>query len=269
MPIKFFIILFITTFVFPYAATAGDIADRLSRLENIIANQNQQLSQLENIQAQMKELQGHIEVLTNENAQLKQQQISYFTDLDQRLVEQEKSVNSSRLPDQAVSKSNSALVAPPLLKNASDLPAQVQSTASLTPLPAAPASEVRKEGDLYQGAFGLLKEKKYLEATTQFKIFLTTYPESSYVPNAHYWLGELYLAQSPSAKADAKKEFSLLRTQYPQHPKVPDAMLKMASIEYEQGDQKIAIESFKKIVSTYPGTSAANLAQAKLDSLKK
>jgi tol-pal system protein YbgF len=270
MSIKNLFLCFFILIFCPYLVHASNLEDRISRLENIIANQNQQLAQLDNMQTQIQELRGNIELLTNENSQLKQQQITYFTDLDQRLQEQEKQVSRSPSLGKDTAKVNSATASVPVMD-----PKKTGEVAllplSAAPLAAGTSPPAENDNVPYDAAFNLLKEKKYPEAIKQFKTFLTAYPESRYVPNAHYWLGELYLAQAqtPEAKEEAEKEFTLLINQYPQHPKVPDALLKMALIKSEQGDSKVAIDTFKKIVTTYPGTSAANLAQAKLDSLKK
>ena len=243
-------------------ANAGELSDRISRLENIVANQDQQLTQLSNMQSQIQELRGNIEVLTNENAQLKKQQIAYFTDLDQRLQDQEK---LSAAKHKGAGKKNSTT--PTTAKS------EITSTVAVKPAVATPAvightiKKAENDTEAYQSAFNLTKEKKYSEAISAFRAFLTEHPDSNYVPNVHYWLGELYLVQKQNS--EAKTEFSSLLHHYPQHPKVPDAMLKIALIDYEHGDSKTAIAIFKKIVTAYPGTTAANLAQAKLDSVKK
>ncbi|MCT7655726.1 hypothetical protein MBH78_15875 [Oceanimonas sp. NS1] len=42
----------------------------------------------------------------------------------------------------------------------------------------------------------VLQDKDYNAAIPAFARFITQYPRSTYVPNAHYWLGQLLFAQN-------------------------------------------------------------------------
>ena len=62
-------------------------------------------------------------------------------------------------------------------------------------------------------------------------------------------------------------DFQALVKRYPQSPKVPDALLKVGYIRYAQGDYAKAREVFDGLVRHYPGTSAARLAEQRLEAL--
>ena len=67
--------------------------------------------------------------------------------------------------------------------------------------------------------------------------FLSNYPFGRYAPNAHYWLGELYLVVEPPDPELARQNFKLLLDQYSADPKVPDALYKLGRVQFIKGNR--------------------------------
>ena len=67
----------------------------------------------------------------------------------------------------------------------------------------------------------------------------------------------------------ALSTFSTLVTDFPQSSKVPDARLKIGYIHYEKSNWKLARQELSTVVSTYPGTTAARLANDRLQRMSK
>lgn len=152
--------------------------------------------------------------------------------------------------------------------------APAPAASSLAPSESAPSANVPattsnqgSEKSDYDQAFSLLKAGDYDKAAEAFSQFVTTYPQSGYVPNALYWLGE---ANYVTRKFEpAKSAFDQVIQQYPAHSKAKDAMLKVGYIHFENKDWNAAKQMLDNVVTHYPGSSAARLAQQRLDAIKQ
>ena len=63
--------------------------------------------------------------------------------------------------------------------------------------------------------------------------------------------------------------FKGLVEQYPNSPKAADSRLKMGYIFYEKKDWAAARQALNAVVSDYPGSTAARLADDRLKKMKK
>jgi tol-pal system protein YbgF len=129
------------------------------------------------------------------------------------------------------------------------------------PAPGDPA----KEKLYYDAAFDLIKARDFPKASQAFSAFLRKYPNSQYAGNAQYWLGEVDLAQGNLP--GAAQAFALVGQVYPQHAKVPDSLYKLADVELRMGQTDKAKGILRQLVSQYPGSSAAQLAERELSRL--
>jgi tol-pal system protein YbgF len=114
------------------------------------------------------------------------------------------------------------------------------------------------ERDAYTHAFELMKARQFDESAAAFNQLIADYPNGQYTPNAYYWLGELYLAQTQIEQA--RQAFSQVLNLYPDHPKVPDTLYKMGVVYHRMGDNARALAYFRQVQSEYPDSSAAGLA---------
>jgi tol-pal system protein YbgF len=119
----------------------------------------------------------------------------------------------------------------------------------------------------YDLALAILREGRYDEANMAFNKFLGSYPNSRLASNASYWLGETYYVTREFDRAETA--FRDLVSRYPRSSKIPDSRLKIGYILYEKKDWAGARRELSGVVSDYPGTTAARLADNRLQRMKK
>jgi len=141
-------------------------------------------------------------------------------------------------------------------------------------LPAAPAPQqattsnrvaTLSEQDYYQQGFDLLKQSKHDQAVSVFKQQINDYPNGELVDDAYYWIAEsMYVNRSLDT---SKQYFKTIIDKFAQSPRVPDAMLKTAYIEQEQGNQIEARILLQEIIQFHPRSNAAISAKNRLTDL--
>lgn len=136
-------------------------------------------------------------------------------------------------------------------------------------VPVAVAEAQPGEREAYQSAYGLVRERQFEGAVDAFNTFLASYPFGRFAPNAHYWLGELYLVIEPADPESARQNFQLLLDQYPNDRKVPDALYKLGRVHALKGNVDRSKEYLNKVIADYGEEQhpAAQLAKDFLDSL--
>jgi tol-pal system protein YbgF len=152
-----------------------------------------------------------------------------------------------------------------------------EETDSLAPDDTVPSADVPVvvaevqpgEREAYQSAYGLVRERQFEAAVDAFNTFLASYPFGRFAPNAHYWLGELYLVIEPVDPESARQNFQLLLDQYPNDRKVPDALYKLGRVHALKGNVDRSKEYLNKVIADYGAEQhpAAQLAKDFLDSL--
>lgn len=73
------------------------------------------------------------------------------------------------------------------------------------------------------------------------------------------------------AKGDlqgAGQAFARVSQNYPKHSKVPDSLYKLADVERRLGNTEKAKSALQQVIAQYPGTSAAQLAQRDLQTMR-
>lgn len=126
--------------------------------------------------------------------------------------------------------------------------------------------DLMKPQKSYQEAYNLLRARKYDAAKTAFQSLISEFPSGGYAVNSHYWLGEIYLLQNNLDQAAT--EFGNVLTNNPTHIKTAEAMLKLGYVYTEKKQWAKARYSLKRVIELYPGTSASQLANAKLQEIK-
>ncbi len=196
------------------------------------------LSQVEQLQTEVRQLRNSVEVQGHELEQIKGRQRALYDDLDKRLREAERR-GSAAAPGAA---------------------------APVAVAPAAPRVISAAQQQEYDAAFDLMKQGLYDRAVKAFRTFLTRHPDSGLADNAQYWIAEgNYVLRNFKL---ALEEFTkVLNT--PQNPKAPDALLKVGYVHYELGAYDKARKALAEVQERYPGTSVAKLAAVRLDKMKK
>lgn len=118
------------------------------------------------------------------------------------------------------------------------------------------------EESQYQKLMKLVDEGHEQQAAAGFEAFLQQYPQGKYSDNAQYWLGESYYASGDYASAI--RAFNALLVTYPESPKYPHALLKIAFSHYELKEFARARELLQQVRNNYIGTSASRLAERRL-----
>lgn len=200
---------------------------------------------VQELQQEVMRLNGTMEEQSHEIRVLKEQSLERYMDLDRRLAG-----GGARLSE-------------------SSGPAATAAAGSL--MSGGPAQDGRVdveqpgEGDSYRAAYALVRSQEFDSAVTSFKQFLDRYPDGRYAPNAHYWLGELYLVIKPAATELARQSFTLLLDEYPQNAKVPDAMYKLGQVHFVKGNSDKAREYLDRVIREHSDSAAANLAREFID----
>ena len=149
----------------------------------------------------------------------------------------------------------------------------IPSTPSTGTFPSAPSTNVAtapiqakfSEEDYYQQGFELLKEAEHDRAVQVFQEQIASYPQGELVDDAYYWIAESKYVNRDLA--GSKQNFKTIIERYKQSPRLPDAMLKTAYIEQEQGNAIEARILLQEIVQFYPRSNAAISAKNRLDDL--
>ena len=255
---------------------------------------------LEALRQEINTLRGAIEVQTYNLEQLQQKQRELYSDIDRRLQRLETQsagagaglsagrldVADAEVAAEAPPEPAPDVVAPVAGPEAAPLTSAAPGRAeppviSTVPGPADPTAAdpeaatpdqqaeaerpppdpVRARAD-YQRAFQLLKEAQYSQALAAFTRFLADYPDSAFSDNAQYWLAEThYVLRDYAAAIEAYQ--ALLGT-YPDRQKVSHAWLKIGYSQAELGQDALARATLEKVITRYPGTTVARLAEERL-----
>ncbi|MHC8409964.1 tol-pal system protein YbgF [Pseudomonas sp. Hz4] len=222
-----------------------------------VSAQGELFNQLQSMQEQISRQQGIIEVLQNDVARMKQESLERYQDLDRRIGT---GVAPAATPEN--SSTGGSLNAPGAAAGAG---AAAGTAAAQAPAAGSEPADPAKEKLYYDAAFDLIKAKDFDKASQAFAAFLRKYPNSQYAGNAQYWLGEVNLAKGDLQGAG--QAFAKVSQLYPKHPKVPDSLYKLADVERRLGHADKVKGILQQVVSQYPGTSAAQLAQRDLQKM--
>ena len=218
----------------------GSLEDRVALLERTLNArlrlQAELQQQVDSLQGEVSELRGQLEQQTYQMEQSQERQRQLYQELDK------------------VASSQQAA------------PAAAAPAAAATPAAAANYSTNQDENQAYDAAVNMvLKEKNYDKAIPAFQGFIKQYPNSGYVPNAHYWLGQLLFNKGDRAGASA--QFSTVANKYSKSPKRADALLKLGMLAQLDGKKAEAKTFYEQVIKGYPNTSPAQLAKQSLAKL--
>ena len=226
-------------------AYAGGAASAPASAQGMLFNQLQQM------QDQISRQQGVIEELQNQVARMKQESLERYQDLDRRIGS---GVAPAATPENSSAGGDASAAA--------GAAAGAAAAAAQAPAASSEPGDPAKEKLYYDAAFDLIKAKDFDKASQAFSAFLRKYPNSQYAGNAQYWLGEVNLAKGDLQGAG--QAFAKVSQLYPKHAKVPDSLYKLADVERRLGHTDKVKGILQQVVSQYPGTSAAQLAQRDL-----
>lgn len=202
------------------------------------------LNTIDQLRQEMMEMRGQLEEHAFRIEQLQQEGRDRYLDLDERI---------SRLNDQSgkVPPAPVANLKPPMVSAPVIEAAEKKNQSAL-----------KAEEATYQSAFALIRSKQFDKAKNALQEQLKIYPEGRYADNAHYWLGEVDMAQGHYDAA--KVSFQIILNEFPKSPKVPDASYKLGRVYDLLGNQKEAKRLLELVIQEYPDSSAARLSDTYL-----
>jgi len=244
----------------PWAANAqasissvgsGSVEDRVTTLERISNAQAQLMQQL---QQQMSDNQRDIDALRGQ-IQQNTYQLNQVVERQKQLYQQIDTLSSASSSGGQQAASSDA---------AADTGAAATAGAAAS-TESAPAQTGDANRD-YNAAVALILEKKqYDQAISALQAWVKRYPDSTYQPNANYWLGQLNY--NKGKKDDAAYYYATVVKNYPKSPKAAEALLKVGVIMQEKKDTAKAKAVFQQVIKLYPDTESAKQAQKRLSGL--
>lgn len=119
---------------------------------------------------------------------------------------------------------------------------------------------------LYRLAYDHVRAGRFSEAERDLREFVRRFPRHDYADNAQYWLGETYYARK--TYNEAATAFRAVVERWPTGNKAPDALLKLGYSLLQLGDAGKGRGVLQQVVTHYPNTEAARLADRRLSELK-
>ena len=190
--------------------------------------------QIDALRAEVTNMRGQVEVLTNQGETATKRQTELYQDIDTRLLKLEK--------------------------------AQQAAAPAEKPVGAEPEASAAEQ-KAYQAALDQFKLGNYALAVAAMQGFMVTYPSSPLASNAQYWIGMAYSGQRDYKNAIVAQRKVL--TSWPDSNKAPDALLSIASAQETMGDRRSAQKTLEELIARYPASSAAASAKQRLPAVPR
>ena len=219
------------------------------------------MGRMDQMQAEVRQLTGKVEEQGYQIIELQKHQKTMYSDFDERMqaIENKSSTGAESIQESTPSTESGAAT------DVSAAPAQA-ADAPAAPAPApessVPAATAGDEKQQYQQAYESLRNGQTDQSIAAFNALLSQYPRGEFAGNAQYWLGEAYKVKQDINSS--RNAFKLVIDNYPGSAKVPDALLKLGFIEYEQKNWSKAREYLTRVTNDFPDSTAAQLATRRL-----
>jgi len=251
--------------------SGGSATNTSSNNVSVPSNLNWELMQKnQQLENDIRTLRGQLEEQSNDIEQLKKDLSNRYTDLDQRLELLNQKVDpesaQSDNPASSDTPATAASAETPAVEN-KVMNAAPTSTPSTTP-PSLEASQppsqnqsnpIELEKAAYTVALDAYKQGGAKKAIAPMQNFIKNHPNSVYTGNAYFWLAEFNLATDPVNYNEAKKNYSVVATRYPNSSKAPRALYQLYSIAKDVDKNTASANQYKtKILSQYPKSEEAN-----------
>ncbi|EHU1439235.1 tetratricopeptide repeat protein [Acinetobacter baumannii] len=235
----------------------------------------QKNQQLEN---DVRTLRGQLEEQANDIEQLKKDLANRYTDLDQRLellhqkvdpdsATQEDSSNTTAdntastntsAPQSQSTDGNKVVAAPPTPTTSEQQPSAPVTNAQPVTAAQNQSNPLELEKAAYTVALDAYKQGGAKKAIAPMQNFIKNHPNSIYTGNAYFWLAEFHLATDPVNYNEAKKNYNIVASQYPNSSKAPRALYQLYSIAKDVDKNTVSANQYKnKLLSQYPKSEEA------------
>lgn len=222
----------------------------VSRIDNntpISGNPSWDLIQkVQGLENQIRELRGKIEEQDHQIDQLTKELNNRYADLDQRL--------NLLQPDQADGEENNA--AANNTTQTQTAPTQNQTSSESKPNTTSNQQDLEKAA--YTVALDAYKQGGAKKAIAPMQNFIKSYPNSVYTGNAYFWLAEFNLAIDPPNYKEAKKNYEVVASKFPNSAKASRALYQLYSIANDVDKNPSTAKVYKnKLLSAYPQSEEA------------
>ncbi|MFB2537744.1 MULTISPECIES: tetratricopeptide repeat protein [unclassified Acinetobacter] len=165
--------------------------------------------------------------------------------------------SSSRSGTGTIANQNDANTATNKTANATTTTNRSPSTATTTTKTAVTTNNL-SDKDAYQAASLVYEHEGVAKAIQPMQDFIKKYPNSSLIPNAHFWLGEFNLGLTPPRALSAKTNFKIVVDKYPKSNLAPLALSRLAEISQNlDRDTNQANAYYKQLLEKYPASKEA------------
>jgi tol-pal system protein YbgF len=123
----------------------------------------------------------------------------------------------------------------------------------------------RDEQGAYDAALVLFRAGDFQGAIKSLQTFLVRYPQSAYVPSAHYWIGNAHYALKDYRNAIAAQQVVIDR--FADTPRAPEALLNIAASQEELKQRTAARATLQRLLKEYPDSESAKVAKERLAAL--
>lgn len=224
------------------------LEERIAKLEQVLASAEQEKEQyirstldlqmqMEGLNTELRKLRGQNEELVHNLQDAEKRQKDFYIDLDARLRRFESNDNT------------------PAARGGS----QVDGTRDVS---ADPVGENRS----FEAAYNLYKTEKYQQAAAAFRDFMKNYPQSVHEANVLYWTGNSHFLLKDCKNSIGS--YQSLIEQYPDHPRVPEAMINVSDCQLTLKNKTAAQKTLKQVITQFPGSDASEKAKKRLAAIK-
>lgn len=124
------------------------------------------------------------------------------------------------------------------------------------------SEEIQSPENTYYTAYSDYMKKNYDLAIQGFQQFINLFPRNVLADNALYWIGECYYSQK--LFENAVDTFTRLIGSYPDGDKTAAATLKKGYALIEMGRESDGVSVLRQLITQYPLSEEASLAQQKI-----
>jgi len=207
--------------------------------------QSEQYYQMQVLKDEVRTLRGMLEEINHQLQQIKQRQMDDYLDLDRRVLSLTNSHNTSTGEATGVD-----VAADPAVVDgqATDDSWRMIETAKVVVDPA------EMKADYDNATKLLLKNRDFDGAVSALREHINKFPQSPYVANAHYWLGEIYDVRQQTDLAI--QSFRTVVDNFGDHSKAMDARFKLGKLYHKLGETKKAKSLLKEAAKSSGGAGA-------------
>ncbi len=242
-----------------------EINARNSAIAELI-NTNDELAQsLRMLQGSIDELTGRIVALEAQNKVLASEiaALKASKDISSTSVNTPKDLANAAVNNASPNTAGNEVIVAPVTKPSN----QATAATTTTQVPVASKStDDTASQQAYNEAVALINQGSLKEALVLMSKFIEDYPNSSLIPNAYYWVGQINYHQKQYSQA---RENFLKVTKYKDSNKRAEAIYKLGQIAENLNDKTKALKFYQVVLKTYPGKTEALLAKQAIENLDK